>query len=72
MPVVFFCRCRPQGSDANDVVLETKRVFIGYPAWRKGKYEQDHSFRSAIVDLSSADQDGSALDPKLVPTFHRA
>jgi hypothetical protein len=69
--IVFFCRCRPQGSDAVDVACETNRVFIGYPAWRDGKYNQDHSFRSAIVDLSSTDQDGSALAPQLDGGYRR-
>jgi hypothetical protein len=55
-PLVFFCRCRPQESDAVDIVLATDRVFIGYPAWRAGKYLQDHDFRDAIIDLSATDQ----------------
>jgi hypothetical protein len=71
MPLVFFCRCRPQDSDAIDIVLNTKRVFIGYAAWREGKFEQDHSFRSAIVDLSSTDQDGSVLDPQIKNGYRR-
>ena len=70
-PIVFFCRCRPQGSDAVDIVLDTNRVFIGYPAWREGKYEQDHNFRSAIVDLSSIDQDGDALASQLDSGYRR-
>jgi hypothetical protein len=69
--IVFFCRCRPQGSDAVDIVRDTNRVFIGYPAWREGKFEQDHSFHSAIVDLSSVDQDGNALDPRLDSEYRR-
>lgn len=64
-PIVFFCRCRPQDSDAIDIVLEAKRAFIGYPAWRKGKYEQEDSFRSAIVDLSEVGQDKNALDRRI-------
>jgi hypothetical protein len=71
MPIVFFCRCRPQDSDAIDIVLDTRRVFIGYAAWREGKFEQDHSFRSAIIDLSSTDQDGSALDPQIKSNYRR-
>jgi hypothetical protein len=70
-PIVFYCRCRPQDSDAIDIVLDTKRAFIGYPAWRDGKYEQDHNFRSAIVDLSSIDQDGDVLDPQLDSGWRR-
>lgn len=70
-PIVFFCRCRPQLSDAVDIVRKTNRVFIGYPAWRAGRYEQDHSFRSAIVDLSSIDQDSSVLDPQLDSGYRR-
>ena len=70
-PIVFYCRSRPQESDAIDIALDTNRVFIGYPAWRDGKYEQDHSFRSAIVDLSSIDQDGDALDAQLGKDWRR-
>ena len=64
-PTVFFCRSRPQGCDAIDLVRDERRVFIGYPAWRKGRYEQDHNFHEAIRDLSSADQDQVALDSRV-------
>jgi hypothetical protein len=33
---VFFVKCRPQGADIIDLVLAEKRVFIGYPPWRRG------------------------------------
>jgi hypothetical protein len=64
-PIVFFCRCRPQDSDAIELVRTTNRAFIGYPAWREGKFLQDHNFRSAMVDLSSVDQDKISLASRL-------
>jgi hypothetical protein len=63
-PIVFFCRSRPQDCDAIDLVLEEKRVFIGYVALRPGKLYQDHDFHDAIIDLSDPDQDQEAMDPE--------
>ena len=70
-PIAFFCRCRPQESDAINIVLEQKRVFIGYAAWRPGKYLQDHDFCEAILDLSSPDQDQEPLDRQIGPAYQR-
>lgn len=70
-PIVFFCRCRPQGSDAIGIARATNRAFIGYPAWRKGKFELDHSFRSAIVDLGIAQQDDDVLASGLSGAWRR-
>ena len=69
--IVFFCRSRPQGCDAIDIVLDRKRAFIGYPAWREGRYLQEHSFRSAMVDLSAIDQDSSTLASQLDSVYRR-
>lgn len=71
MPIVFFCRLRPQGCDAVDLALQTRRVFIGYPAWRDGKLDQEHSFRSALIDLSVPDQDADLLDQSLDAGYRR-
>ena len=70
-PIVFFCRCRPQNSDAIEIALETNRVFIGYPAWRKGKFELDHSFHSAIVNLGATQQDNDVVAAELSVSWRR-
>lgn len=62
---VFFCRSRPQGSDPIEIVLKHNRVWIGYPAWRPGKFQQQHDFRDAILDLSSADHDDEPTDGEI-------
>jgi Restriction endonuclease len=62
---VFFCPSRPQGSDPIEIVLKQSRVFIGYPAWRPGKFQQDHDFREAILDLGSTDHDDEPTDGEI-------
>jgi hypothetical protein len=69
--IVLFCRCRPQGCDAIDLVLREKRVFIGYPAWRVGKFLQDHEFHNAVIDLRDPNQDLEALDPQVGGVYKR-
>jgi hypothetical protein len=53
-PIVFFSRCRPQGSDPWEIVVREKRIFIGYPAWRaEVPYRRGH-LRDSIIDPSCA------------------
>ena len=59
-PIVFYCRCKPDGYDIIDIVRKEKRAFIGYPAWRK-EDRQDHSFLSALHDISSGVPASDAL-----------
>ena len=54
---VFFVKCRPQDADIIDIVRSEKRVFIGYPPWRRGaRYDPTH-MASCVVDLGSAQGD---------------
>jgi hypothetical protein len=69
-PVVFFNRCRPN-CDIINLVLDQKRVFIGYPAYRPGKYLQDRDFRDALIDLSSPDQDQDPLAAEIDSRSYR-
>src|SRR5579859_4177061 len=59
MPIAFFVRCRPQNADLVDLVLETNRVFIGYPAWRDdidyGTLDYRHRLLDCLVDPSLPD-----------------
>src|SRR5206468_2830698 len=38
---------------------------IGYPAWRPGKFQQEHDSRDAILDLGSADHDDEPTDSEI-------
>lgn len=48
----FYVKNRPQGCDALKLVLKHRRVFIGYPPWRKGKKYGKRRIRISIADLS--------------------
>jgi hypothetical protein len=51
---VFFVKCRPQGADIIDLVLAEKRVFIGYPPWRRGVPYNPKNISSRVVDLRNS------------------
>jgi hypothetical protein len=51
---VFFVKCRPQGADIIDLVLSEKRVFIGYPPWRRGVPYNPQNIASCVIDLRNA------------------
>ena len=55
--VVFFSRCRPQDSDPIDIVKRERRVFIGYPAFRKGVVPRRGHLREAVVDFDCSDDE---------------
>lgn len=59
-PIVFFSRCKPQGADAIKIVLDNKRVFIGYPMGRKGARYDPRNLRACVVDPSCPDEEWSA------------
>jgi hypothetical protein len=59
--VVFFSRCRPQGSDTVDLVLRERRVFIGYPAWRKNVMPRRGHLRESVIDFQCSDEDWAPL-----------
>ena len=51
----FYVKCRPQEVDAAELALRLKRVFIGYPAWRKGKIWNKHNVCDSLMDISVPD-----------------
>lgn len=54
-PIVFYSRCKPQKADIIDIVLNTKRVFIGYPMQRAGTRYDPRNLKTCVVDLSCSD-----------------
>lgn len=56
-PICFFVRCKPQGADVIDLVESTKRVFIGYPPWRKDRWQKydPNNIRASIIDIMNED-----------------
>ena len=59
--VVFFSRCRPQDSDPIEIVLRERRVFIGWPAWRKHVEPDRSHLRAALVDFWCPDDEWEVL-----------
>ena len=56
-PIVFFSRCKPNGSDAIDVALENNRVFIGYPLLRSDVTYDPLNLQSCVANPSGPDED---------------
>lgn len=56
-PCVFFSRCRPRKADPIKIVLQEKRVFIGWPAWKPGREPRKGHLRDAVVDLQCSDKE---------------
>src|SRR5262249_37728724 len=54
MPLCFFVRCKPQGTDAIELVRRTNRVFLGYPPYREGCFSSSNpgNVRETLYDLS--------------------
>lgn len=48
-PVAFYCRARPQKSDAWPIFQDAKRAFIGYPMVRKGAQYDPHNLAACLV-----------------------
>ena len=63
--LVFYVKCRPRGLDLWNLACKYKRVFIGYPPWKKGLVELTEPDRSkwpaTIQDISSPTFDYSAI-----------
>jgi restriction endonuclease len=58
--LVFFSRCRPQEADPIDLVLQFRRVFIGYSAWVKNVTKVRGRLRRCIIDLNCSDEEWAA------------
>jgi hypothetical protein len=54
MPICFYVRCKPQGADAIELVKHTKRVFLGYPPYKKGRFAiaRANNIHESMYDLS--------------------
>lgn len=61
--IAFYVKCRPQNADAIDLVKKVKRVFIGYPAWRKNWSWNAKDVKRALIDISISEPD---WDHKLI------
>ena len=63
----FYVKCRPRGVDAAPIALKHKRVFIGYPPWRKGYAWDRHHVSRSLLNLGIEDAlwDPGELDPGL-------
>lgn len=59
--LVFFSRCRPQNADPIDIAIKSKRVFIGYPAWRKNVSARSGHLREAVIDIQCTDEEWAAV-----------
>lgn len=66
MARAFFVKCRPQEADIIDLLLRDKRVFVGYPAWRRNGQWDRHDIAKSLLDISVPRWDPGQLDPKRV------
>jgi hypothetical protein len=53
----FYVKCRPQRADIQTLALKYNRVFIGYPAWRKGAPYNRHKMQKCLLDISVSASD---------------
>ena len=60
-PAVFFSRCRPQNSDPIDIVVQERRLFIGWAAWRDGVEPSRGHLRDSVVDLWCSNAEWASL-----------
>lgn len=54
-PLAFYCRAKPQKSDAWPIFRDAKRVFIGYPMVRKGATYDPRNLASCLVNPACDD-----------------
>lgn len=52
-PMVFFVRNKPQDADIIELNLKIKRVFVGYPPFKKGRKFNENNIKSCTYDLSN-------------------
>lgn len=80
--VLFYSKCRPQGVDAWPIARQYKRVFIGYPPWRKLDYSDSSTdWRTTgvshlLIDLTdpqfeSIERNDNGRGYKSAVTHHR-
>lgn len=67
----FYVKCRPRGVDAASIALKHRRVFIGYPPWRKGYTWNRHHISRCLFNLAVDDAlwDPGQLDPGLKSSY---
>jgi len=67
--IVFFIRNKPQDADIIELNLKLKRVFIGYPPFKKGISFCETQIKSCIYDIS---KDSFSKEDIINPNFFRA
>ena len=65
----FYVKCRPQECDAANIALESRRVFIGYPAWIKGRVWNRNNVRGSLADLSVPYRIWKSIELNVPPSF---
>ncbi|MBL1430621.1 MAG: hypothetical protein COA60_003755 [Robiginitomaculum sp.] len=60
-PLCFMVRNKPQSADIIDLVLKTKRAFLGYPARQHGFSDPLKNFQTALCDLSCSEEEWQAF-----------
>ncbi len=64
--VAFYVKGKPQGADIIELVLDIRRVFIGYPPWKRGGIWDRYDVRRSILDVSDPAWTKGDLDPASV------
>lgn len=67
----FYVKCRPQEFDAAELAVSINRVFIGYPAWRKGGVWDKHNVGASLVDISAPDAVWETEELSVPDNFNR-
>lgn len=72
-PWAFYVKCRPQSVDAASIALKERRVFVGYPPWRRGCDWDRHHVSRCLLNLAVNDSQWSTgqLDEELDSSYRR-
>ena len=65
----FYVKCRTHECDAANIALESRRVFIGYPAWIKGRVWNRNNVRGSLADLSVPHRIWKLIELNVPPSF---
>lgn len=66
---VFYAKLRPQGADIADLCRDIRKIFVGYPAWRRESPRGARPTPDHLIDVGSRREriDGSDLSEPPVP-----
>jgi len=62
MNYAFYVKCRPQRADVQQIALKHNRVFIGYPAWKRGVSYDRHAMRGCLLDIGVPQSEWNAAN----------